>query len=72
MGTLLWLLSMLLVICTFPLSLFVTMKQVKEYERAVILRLGRVKKGGAVGPGLFFVLPCLDDIVTVDLRTGEA
>ena len=68
-GTLLWLLSMLLVICTFPLSLFVTMKQVKEYERAVILRLGRVKKGGAVGPGLFFVLPCLDDIVTVDLRT---
>ena len=68
-GTLLWFLSMLLVICTFPLSLFVTMKQVKEYERAVILRLGRVKKGGAVGPGLFFVLPCLDDIVTVDLRT---
>jgi len=68
-GTLLWLLSILLVICTFPLSLFVTMKQVKEYERAVILRLGRVKKGGAVGPGLFFVLPCLDDIITVDLRT---
>merc|ERR1712012_1179054 len=51
------------------LSLFVTMKQVKEYERAVILRLGRVKKGGAVGPGLFFVLPCLDDIITVDLRS---
>ena len=35
----------------------------------MILRLGRVKKGGAVGPGLFFVLPCLDDIITVDLRT---
>lgn len=65
----LWILSMILVICTFPLSLFVTMKQVQEYERAVIFRLGKVKKGGAVGPGLFFILPCLDTIQTVDLRT---
>ena len=45
------------------------MKQVQEYERAVIFRLGKVKKGGAVGPGLFFILPCLDTIQTVDLRT---
>merc|ERR1711978_189244 len=65
----LWCLSMLLIICTFPLSLFVTMKQVQEYERAVIFRLGKVKKGGAVGPGLFFIIPCLDTIQTVDLRT---
>jgi len=62
-------LSMILIICTFPLSLFVTMKQVQEYERAVIFRLGKVKKGGAVGPGLFFIIPCLDAIQTVDLRT---
>merc|ERR1719229_2005507 len=62
-------LSMILIICTFPLSLFVTMKQVQEYERAVIFRLGKVKKGGAVGPGLFFIIPCLDSIQTVDLRT---
>ena len=41
----------------------------QEYERAVIFRLGRVKKGGAVGPGLFTILPCIDNIVTVDLRT---
>ena len=46
-----------------------TMKQVQEYERAVIFRLGKVKKGGAVGPGLFFIIPCLDTIQTVDLRT---
>ena len=25
-------------------------------------RLGRVKKGNAVGPGLFFIIPCLDSI----------
>jgi len=42
---------------------------VREYERAVIMRLGRIFDGGAKGPGLFFVLPCIDDIITVDLRT---
>merc|ERR1712117_731266 len=68
-GTFLWIISMFLIVITFPLSLFVTMKQVKQYERAVILRLGKLKKGGPFGPGLFFVVPCLDDIVTVDLRT---
>ena len=40
----------------------------QEYERAVIFRLGRVKKGGAVGPGLFFIVPCVDNIRVVDLR----
>jgi erythrocyte band 7 integral membrane protein len=42
---------------------------VKEYERAVILRLGRILPGGAKGPGLFFILPCIDNYVQVDLRT---
>ena len=41
----------------------------KEYERAVILRLGRLTSGKAKGPGLFFILPCLDDVKVVDLRT---
>jgi len=68
-GTLIWLLSMLLICCTFPFSLFVTVKQVQEYQRAVIFRLGRVKRGGAVGPGLFFIIPCMDTIQVVDLRT---
>ena len=35
----------------------------------MIFRLGRVKKGGAVGPGLFFIIPCMDNIVVTDLRT---
>lgn len=42
---------------------------VQEYQRAVIFRLGRIKKGGAVGPGLFFIIPCIDNIMVVDLRT---
>merc|ERR1712236_40597 len=68
-GWLIWAISMLLICCTFPFSLFVTVKQVQEYERAVIFRLGRVKRGGAVGPGLFFIIPCMDQIQVVDLRT---
>lgn len=44
-------------------------KIVKEYERAVILRLGRLTSRKAKGPGLFFVLPCVDSVQTVDLRT---
>jgi len=59
--------SMFLVVVTFPLSLFVTIKIVAEYERAVIFRLGRLT--GAKGPGLFFILPCIDDLINVDLRT---
>jgi erythrocyte band 7 integral membrane protein len=34
-------------------------KVAQEYERAVIFRLGRILKGGAKGPGIFFVLPCI-------------
>jgi erythrocyte band 7 integral membrane protein len=41
---------------------------VNEYERCVILRLGRVA-GGAKGPGLFFILPCVDTCIKCDLRT---
>lgn len=42
---------------------------VQEYERAVIFRLGRLLPGGAKGPGIFFILPCIDNYVKVDLRT---
>ncbi len=41
-------------------------KIVKEYERAVIFRLGRLL--GAKGPGVFIILPFLDKIRIVDLR----
>lgn len=41
-------------------------KIVREYERGVIFRLGRLK--GAKGPGLFFIIPILDNMVKVDLR----
>jgi regulator of protease activity HflC (stomatin/prohibitin superfamily) len=40
---------------------------VQEYERGVIFRLGRLV--GARGPGLFFILPVVERMVKVDLRT---
>ena len=43
-------------------------KIVKEYERGVIFRLGRVQ-GRAKGPGLFILIPMVDKMVKVDLRT---
>lgn len=61
--------SYLIIIATFPLSIWFCIKIVQEYERAVIFRLGRLVKGGARGPGLFFILPCIDTYRQVDLRT---
>lgn len=45
------------------------MKVAQEYERIVIFRLGKLLTGGARGPGLFFVLPCIDSYRKIDLRT---
>jgi len=42
-------------------------KVVREYERGVIFRLGRLV--GAKGPGLFLIVPLVDKMVKVDLRT---
>ncbi|KAI9553467.1 hypothetical protein GHT06_021377 [Daphnia sinensis] len=61
--------SFLLILATFPLSLCFSVKVVQEYERAVIFRLGRLLKGGARGPGIFFIVPCIDTYRKVDLRT---
>lgn len=41
----------------------------KEYERGVVFRLGRVTAGGAKGPGLILLIPIVDRMVKVSLRT---
>ncbi|XP_076436437.1 band 7 protein AGAP004871-like isoform X1 [Babylonia areolata] len=68
-GVVLMILSYILVILFFPFSLCMCIKIVQEYERAVIYRLGRLVSGGAKGPGMFFILPCMDEYKKVDLRT---
>ena len=42
---------------------------VQEFERAVIFRMGRLLAGGARGPGVFFVVPCVDRFEIIDMRT---
>ncbi|WP_202320095.1 slipin family protein [Archaeoglobus neptunius] len=49
------------------LFLVSSIRVVKEYERGVVFRLGRLV--GARGPGLFFVIPILENMQIVDLRT---
>jgi regulator of protease activity HflC (stomatin/prohibitin superfamily) len=58
----------LVVIAIFVAGILISaIKIVKEYERGVIFRLGRVR-GGPKGPGLFILLPFIDRMVKVDLR----
>ncbi|XP_050389529.1 band 7 protein AGAP004871 isoform X3 [Patella vulgata] len=68
-GYILYGFSILVIVLFFPFSLCLTIKVVQEYERAVMFRLGRLLAGGARGPGLFFVIPCIDSYTKVDLRT---
>ncbi|KAL3872031.1 hypothetical protein ACJMK2_040001 [Sinanodonta woodiana] len=68
-GYILIFLSICILVLFFPFSLICSIKIVQEYERAVIFRLGRVVSGGAKGPGLFFLYPCVDSFRSVDLRT---
>jgi len=41
----------------------------REYERGVIFRLGRLISGGVKGPGLILLIPIIDKMVKVSLRT---
>jgi regulator of protease activity HflC (stomatin/prohibitin superfamily) len=59
--------SVLTLIILGFLLLTSAIKVLREYERGVIFRLGRVI--GAKGPGLIFLIPIIDKMVKVPLRT---
>jgi regulator of protease activity HflC (stomatin/prohibitin superfamily) len=40
----------------------------REYERGVVFRLGRLRGSGAAGPGMIFLIPMVDKMVKMDLR----
>jgi regulator of protease activity HflC (stomatin/prohibitin superfamily) len=50
------------------LFLFAAIKVAREYERGIIFRLGRLLPEPK-GPGLFILIPIVDRMVKVDLRT---
>jgi len=49
------------------LAVFSSIKILREYERAVVFFLGRFQR--VMGPGLIIVLPVVQQLVRVDLRT---
>jgi len=57
------------------MSLLTGLRVLREYERAVVFRLGRLSKallnpgGSGNGPGLLLLLPIIDKMVKVSMRT---
>lgn len=61
-------LSAIAVVPVIAIALLLSgVKILKEYERAVIFRLGRLVR--ARGPGITFVIPWVEKMMRVDLRT---
>jgi regulator of protease activity HflC (stomatin/prohibitin superfamily) len=56
------------VVAVIVFVLSASVRVAREYERGVIFRLGRLKSPPK-GPGLFFLIPIIDKMVRVDLRT---
>ena len=59
--------TIVVIVALIVIVLRAIVKIVPEYERAVIFRLGRVQL--AAGPGIFFIIPFVDNIIRVDMRT---
>ena len=57
-----------IVVVLVLLFLFAAVKVAREYERGIIFRLGRLLPEPK-GPGLFLLIPIVDRMVKVDLRT---
>jgi regulator of protease activity HflC (stomatin/prohibitin superfamily) len=68
-------LTTLFIVIAFLYILSSAVKVLREYERAVIFRLGRLSKallnpgGNGNGPGLVLLIPVIDKMVKVSLRT---
>ena len=60
--------ALVAVLVIVVLILFAAVKIAREYERGVIFRLGRLLPTPK-GPGLFLLIPVVDRMVKVDLRT---
>ena len=65
------LISPLTLLLVLLVIVFMGFKVLPEYERAVIFRWGRLARGivGGNGPGVLIILPLIDKMVRVSLRT---
>ena len=60
---------LLVVIFLVVIILANAVRILREYERGVVFRLGRLVHGGVSGPGLILLIPLIDKMVKVSLRT---
>lgn len=60
-------LPMIVVVVLVVMFLASAIRIMNEYERAVIFRLGRIRD--VKGPGLIIIIPGIDRVVKVDMRT---
>src|SRR6478736_3912838 len=60
--------AIVVVVFLFVLFLLAAVKVAREYERGVVFRLGRLLDPPK-GPGVVFLIPIVDRLVKVDLRT---
>src|SRR5512137_2793063 len=58
---------LLVVVVLVVMFLASAIKVLNEYERAVLFRLGRIRE--IKGPGLIIIIPGIDKIVRIDMRT---
>jgi len=57
----------LVILAFIVLLIFSAIKVLKEYERAVVFRLGRLI--GVKGPGIIILIPFIDKMVRISMRT---
>jgi len=58
----------IIIVAVFLIIVFsAAIRVLREYERGVIFRFGRLR--GAKGPGIFLIIPFVDKMIKVDLRT---
>ncbi len=61
-------LAFIIIIVLILYVLASSIRILREYERGVIFRLGRVLDGNTKGPGLILLIPIIDKMVKVSLR----
>jgi regulator of protease activity HflC (stomatin/prohibitin superfamily) len=62
--------SMIVIVVFVLIVLGNAIRILREYERGVVFRLGRLTgRGGVKGPGLILLIPIIDKMVKVSLRT---
>lgn len=62
-----WAIIIFIIVIFFITILLSAIKIMAEYERVVVFRLGRLI--GIKGPGLVLIIPIIDKIIKLDLRT---